>query len=72
MTPVKLAGRAIALSAISAVAVITTASPAAAAPGDRYWFYWAGPLLALAAIGLVAALGLGYYIRVIRPKYRGR
>ena len=72
MAPVKLAGRAGALAAFTALALVVAASPVAAAPGDRYWFYWAAPLLALAAIGLVAALGLGYYIRVIRPKYRGR
>ena len=52
------------------------AVPAAAGPvlaNDRYkWFYWVGPLLMLGAILFLIALGVGYYIRVLRPKYRGR
>jgi hypothetical protein len=59
------------------IAVIAvTAAPAGAAPvlaNDRYkWFYWIGPLLMVGAILFLIALGLGYYIRVLRPKYRGR
>ncbi len=52
------------------------AVPAAAGPvlaNDRYkWFYWVGPLLMLGAVVFLIALGVGYYIRVLRPKYRGR
>ena len=36
------------------------------------WFYWVGPLLALSFLGLMLAMGLGYYVRVLRPKWRGR
>ena len=58
-----------------AVTVIT-ASPAGATPvlaNDRYkWFYWIGPLLMVGAILFLIALGVGYYVRVLRPKYRGR
>lgn len=72
MTCVNVGARASMIGVAAALLVCLAATPAAAAPGDRYWFYWAAPLLVLAAIGLVAALGLGYYIRVIRPKYRGR
>jgi hypothetical protein len=36
------------------------------------WFYWIGPILALSFLGLVVALLLGYYVRVLRPKWRGR
>ncbi len=42
-------------------------------PDDRYkWFYWVGPLLMIGAILFLLALGVGYYVRVLRPKYRGR
>lgn len=36
------------------------------------WFYWVGPLLALSFLGLGLAMALGYYVRVLRPKWRGR
>ena len=53
-----------------------SAVPVGAAPvlaNDRYkWFYWVGPLLMVGAILFLIALGVGYYIRVLRPKYRGR
>lgn len=57
---------------LSAVIVFVAAQPAAAGPGQRYWFYWAAPLILLSAILLCVALGIGYYVRVVRPKYRGR
>jgi hypothetical protein len=56
--------------------IVTTAAPAAADPvlaAERYkWFYWVGPLLMIGSILFLAALGVGYYIKVLRPKYRGR
>jgi hypothetical protein len=36
------------------------------------WFYWIGPILALSAVGMLASVGFGYYVRVLRPKWRGR
>jgi hypothetical protein len=36
------------------------------------WFYWVGPILAVSFVGLMVALALGYYVRVLRPKWRGR
>jgi hypothetical protein len=52
------------------------AVPAGAGPvlaDDRYkWFYWIGPLLLLGAVLYFLVLGVGYYIRVVRPKYRGK
>ena len=39
---------------------------------QRFWFYWAAPLLFLAGIGIIGMLMLGYYVKVLRPKYRGR
>jgi len=63
------------LLTLIAVTVIT-AAPAGATSvlaNDRYkWFYWIGPLLMIGAILFLIALGVGYYVRVLRPKYRGR
>ncbi len=65
---------AIPLTVLAAIGL--SAVPAGAGPvlaDDRYkWFYWVGPLLMLVAILFLIALGVGYYIRVLRPKYRGR
>jgi uncharacterized membrane protein YgdD (TMEM256/DUF423 family) len=56
--------------------LVATAAPASAGPvlaNERYkWFYWVGPLLMIGAILFLGALGVGYYIKVLRPKYRGR
>jgi hypothetical protein len=56
--------------------LVVTAAPAGAAPvlaADRYkWFYWIGPLLMVGAVLFLIALGVGYYLKVLRPKYRGR
>ena len=56
--------------------VVLLAAPASAAPvlADQHykWFYWVGPLLAVSLIGLLIAVGVGYYLRVLRPKWRGR
>ena len=62
---------------VTILAVIgVNAVPAGAGPvlaNARYkWFYWVGPLLMVGAILFLIALGVGYYIRVLRPKYRGR
>jgi len=39
---------------------------------QKFWFYWIAPILVLGTIGLIGFLALGYYVRVLRPKYRGR
>lgn len=67
----------IAALGLTTLAVIgVTATPAGAGPAlaaERYkWFYWVGPLLMVGAVLFLIALGIGYYIRVLRPKYRGR
>jgi small neutral amino acid transporter SnatA (MarC family) len=67
---------------MSMVALLALAAPAAAAPAisgsvvlanEKFkWFYWIGFVLAASlALWLLATL-VGYYIRVIRPKHRGR
>ena len=64
------------LSLLTMALVVLTAAPAAAATpalgAQRFWFYWIAPILVLSGLGVVAFLALGYYIRVLRPKYRGR
>ena len=68
--------RTAALPIVMLVVLAVVAAPAGAGPvlaDDRYkWFYWVGPLLLIASILFLLALGAGYYIRVLRPKYRGR
>jgi hypothetical protein len=73
-------------ASVSLVTLVALAGPAGAtsigsgsigasgivADDDYKWFYWAAPLLVLSALGIIGALSLGYYVRVIRPKYRGR
>jgi hypothetical protein len=65
-----------ALPIVAMVVVGLAGAPAGAAPvlaAERYkWFYWAGPLLLGASFLFLLALAAGYYIRVLRPKYRGR
>ena len=62
---------------LSLVAFATLASPAGAATpvlaNEKFkWFYWIGFVLAASmALWLLATL-VGYYVRVIRPKHRGR
>jgi hypothetical protein len=64
------------IALLAPVLVVLLASPAAAAPpvlaAQRFWFYWIAPLLVLAGLGIVGMLALGYYVRVIRPRSRGR
>jgi hypothetical protein len=64
------------LAAIALGALVLAASPAGAAPvvatDERFWFYWIAPLLLLGFVGFLGALAAGYYVRVIRPKHRGR
>ena len=65
-----------AAAALVATVLVTLAAPAGAAPvlaDEQYkWFYWVGPLLVLSLIGIVLLIGVGYYVRVLRPKWRGQ
>jgi len=64
------------LAFLSMALVVLTAAPAAAATpalgAQRFWFFWIAPILVLSGVGMIAFLALGYYVRVLRPKYRGR
>jgi small neutral amino acid transporter SnatA (MarC family) len=67
---------------LSLVALVGLAAPAAAAPAvsgsavlanEQFkWFYWIGFILAASLVLWLLATLVGYYIRVIRPKQRGR
>jgi small neutral amino acid transporter SnatA (MarC family) len=75
--------RLVSLVALTMGALLVLATPAGAAPAGAStgvvladeqfkWFYWIGIVLAVSmALWLIATL-VGYYLRVMRPKYRGR
>jgi small neutral amino acid transporter SnatA (MarC family) len=67
---------------LSLVALVGLAAPAMATPAvsgsvvlanDKFkWFYWIGFILAASLVLWLIATLIGYYLRVIRPKHRGR
>ena len=62
---------------LSMIVLAASAAPAAATTtvlaSDKFkWFYWLGFILAASLILWILATVIGYYIRVIRPKHRGR
>jgi hypothetical protein len=72
---------ALALSASMAASMATlvlAAAPAGASTGvvvasDQFkWFYWIGIILAVSMVFWLIVTAAGYYVRVMRPKYRGR
>lgn len=66
------------LALTSLTAVLVLAAPAGASTGvvvasDQFkWFYWIGIILAVSMILWLIVTMVGYYLRVMRPKYRGR
>ncbi len=36
------------------------------------WHYWIAPILGISFVGIFIAIMIGYYVKVFRPKYRGR
>ncbi len=63
------------VATLSMVALVLTTAPAAAAnqyKPEHKWFYWIAPLLAFLGILSVLALVVGYCVKVVIPKYRGR
>ena len=67
---------------LSMIVLAASAAPAVATPSisdsavlaaDKFkWFYWLGFILAASLILWILATIVGYYVRVIRPKHRGR
>ena len=62
---------------LSLVALTPLAAPAGAttpvlANQKFQWFYWIGFILAARLVLWLLASLVGYYVRVIRPKHRGR
>jgi len=62
---------------LSVVTLAALATPAAAATpvlaNQKFqWFYWIGFILAASLVLWLLATLVGYYLRVIRPKHRGR
>ena len=62
---------------LSFVALTALAAPAGAATPvlaqEKFkWFYWIGFVLAASLVLWLLATLVGYYLRVIRPKHRGR
>jgi small neutral amino acid transporter SnatA (MarC family) len=66
------------LGALALCALVAAAAPAGASTGivvaDQQfkWFYWIGIILAVSMLLWLIVTIVGYYIRVMRPKYRGR
>jgi hypothetical protein len=70
--------RLVSLVALAAGTLLVTAAPVGASTGvtladDQFkWFYWIGIILAVSMVLWLIATLVGYYLRVMRPKYRGR
>lgn len=67
---------------LAAIALLALAAPAGAAQGSTSsavlaaeqfkWFYWIGFILAASLAAWLIGTAVLYYVRVIRPKHRGR
>lgn len=61
---------------LALTAVLITAAPAGATTGviaeAKPWHYWIAPVLFLSFLGIAALLAVGYYVKVIRLRTRGR
>ena len=73
----KLRTRLVPTAAVVASLLLLLAAPAGASTtvvaDDTYkWFYWIGPILALSFVGWLVMMAVGYYTKVLRPKWRGQ
>ena len=68
-------------AALTVVLVTSAVAPAGASTlgsspvlaADAYkWFYWIGFVLIVSLIGLLFMMAIGYYLKVLRPKWRSR
>jgi len=62
---------------LSLIVLAVSAAPAAASTpvlaSEKFkWFYWIGFVLVASLVLWLLATLVGYYVRVIRPKHRGR
>ena len=61
---------------LALTAVLVTAAPAGATTGvlaeAKPWHYWIAPVLFLSFLGVAGLLAIGYYVKVIRLRTRGR
>jgi small neutral amino acid transporter SnatA (MarC family) len=69
--------RSLSIAALAAAFLLTLAPPAGATTtvlaNEKYkWFYWIGFVLAVSFVGWLVSLVAGYYVRVLRPKWRGQ
>jgi hypothetical protein len=68
----------ITIVALALSALVLMAAPAGASTGvvlansEFKWFYWIGIILAVSMVLWLIATAVGYYLKVMRPKYRGR
>ena len=64
------------LSMVALVALATPAAAAAATPvlaNEKFkWFYWIGFILAASMALWLLRTAVMYYVKVVRPKHRGR
>jgi uncharacterized membrane protein len=73
----KLRIRLATIAALAASVLVMLAVPAGAtttvvADSTYQWFYWIGPILALSFVGWLVMMAVGYYVKVLRPKWRGQ
>ncbi len=66
-----------AAGALAVGLVLAIAAPAGATTGvladEQFkWFYWIGFILAVSVLGMLGAFAFGYYVKVVRPRMRGR
>ncbi len=66
----------VSLSMVALVALATPAMAAGATPvlaNDKFkWFYWIGFILAASMAFWLLRTAVMYYVKVVRPKHRGR
>ena len=63
---------ALAASALVMLAVSAGATTIVVADSTYQWFYWIGPILAVSFVGWLVMMAVGYYVKVLRPKWRGQ